>query len=443
MSVEMFDLGRRLRAAAEGRAVWTRTTTLHPLPADPVIVGVQGQGQDVELRLARAGVELTAEPACAIQALADLGVGLSLAAPPTLVVATGAHLDLLVSLAREDQESPTATSAAAVVGWWQSRSEHPTSGAVQVLTRDLAQRMVLGVSPQAEEEPASWAAWLGLSSTGTALLAELAQVARSGDPVPGAESLPQADQWSWNAAVKRAGQGKDWRAVDTFAEAALGLRTRCDAAELFDSLRLDDPAEAQRATYTGDAVTGAVVACGGGEAVLVVPRALSRLRPGAKVTGWHGTPDNISRRDLYAVLDAELSQARALARHLEDRAEASGTAADLDAAKQARAQAQALFREIKEMDSMIVSSAVVAGSRIRPGGMLEVRLVDVVCRPREPQPGAVLTVRPARIAPSLQDRGRRMVRTSVLTSGNWLAGRGRPVPVRRPVPLAITVAAAD
>ena len=443
MSVEMFDLGRRLRAGAEGRPVWTCTTSLHPQPVDPVIVDVQGTGADVEFRLSRGGVERRTGAQGVVEALADLGVGLSLEVPPTLVVASAAHLDALVDLARADQPSQASTSASAVVGWWQARSEHPTSGAVVVLTRDLAQRMVLGTSPQAERDLDTWAAWLGITSTGVALLAELGAIARQGGVPKDAAGLPEADLRSWRAAVERAGKGKDWRAVDTFAEAALGLRTRCDAADLAESLRLDDPAQALRATYTGDAVTGAVASCSEGTVTLVVPRAMSRLRTGAAVTGWRGAPDNISRRDLYLALSTEINEARALARELEAVAKEHDTTANHQAAKQARAEARALYDRLRDMDSMVVSSGTVAGARIRRDGMLELRLIDVVCRPCAPQPGAVVTVRPARVVPSFQQNGRRTLRLSVHSSGNWLAGRGRPVAVRRAVPLAITIAAAD
>lgn len=445
MSAQLFDLGRRLRAADEGRPVLICTTSLHQPATDPVIVHLEHSKDDLQTTLTHGGQQITGTASTLLADLATLGIQATGPNFPTLVVATSADLTALVDVARKDHPTRAEVSAAHVIGWWHARSEHPASGAVIVLTRALSQRYTLGTPPKDQRDLATWIQWLGVPNPDpTTAMATLTALARHGHTNPQAPTLFLTDTKSWAYAVREHDKGHDWRKPDTFAKAALGLTTRCDSSELADSLHLDDPAVALRASFTGDTITGTIIDTTPNAFTLHSPRALSRLRPGTKITGWVGNPDNINARLTHDNIRRTYLDAQAAAREAEALAEASGDVRDKREAREAREWARELYRAYKASDVLVVSSGVIASVSMQRDESLRVEVEDVVLHPRGPLcVGEVVTLRPARVVPAMQQQRRRKVSEAVHKQGNWVAGRGLPLVPRRAVPLAITVAAAD
>ena len=159
-----------------------------------------------------------------------------------------------------DPESEHA-DAAAVVGWWAQRADHPGTGAVLDVVSACAARWVLGVPPVQERDIAVWRQWLGVVDRGPQGLLDMAglissaatcrawrqwpkMIAPPGTRSPLASPIPTL-RW-------------DWRRRDSRREAALGLASRCDAVELYESLRLGDPLVATRESFAGTVVTGTI-----------------------------------------------------------------------------------------------------------------------------------------------------------------------------------------
>jgi hypothetical protein len=77
-------------------------------------------------------------------------------------------------------------------------------------------------------------------------------------------------------------------------EAALGLATRCDAAELYESLRLGDPLVATRESFSGTVVSGIVTAASARALIEVSLDYLAcRLREVAASEGFLGFPRDV------------------------------------------------------------------------------------------------------------------------------------------------------
>ena len=116
MSIALFDLGQRLRAATLGRPVARSAFAPVLSPTDPVAVTVIGTGEHALVRAAD-GVHVTAGSGlAALSALGELGVALG-PEPRTLVVPDRDTLSRLVELARAtDPASPVAEPAAVVAG---------------------------------------------------------------------------------------------------------------------------------------------------------------------------------------------------------------------------------------------------------------------------------------------------------------------------------------
>src|SRR4051812_25928698 len=81
--------------------------------------------------------------------------------------------------------------------------------------------------------------------------------------LPGLTSLMEDDRAAWDLFAARLADARsnwDWRRRDNRREAALGLASRCDATELYASLRLGDPLIATRESFAGSVVCGVVTA---------------------------------------------------------------------------------------------------------------------------------------------------------------------------------------
>lgn len=378
MSTAAYDLGRRLRAAND-RSPIANLSHAPCLPPDrPVAVQV-GEGCDgPTLEVATIEGSWTATGPRALRALREAGVALE-EFHRTLVVADLGTLDVLTTLARACANDPELGQVAATVGWWATRAEHPGSGATLVLLDALRQRWTLGVSRELESDVDLWATWLNVSGNGAGLLLGLAREVAHGATLPGLLDVHEQDGGSWRWLRDHA---STWHLADGRGQAALGLTTRCDAADLYASLLLDDPLAAARATYSGEVVTGEVVATG---PILVrADRPLSRLRAGADVDTWPGEAHQVARTAL---------------------------------------------------------SGRITATAVDPTGALFLTLSGTGRQSAEV--GSRITLRPRRVSIHQQRRARALRSTRQKASANWLSTRQCPTPARREVPLDIAIAAAD
>jgi hypothetical protein len=393
MSVALFDLGQRLRAATLGRPVARSVFAPVLPPTDPVAVTLIGTGEHALVRAAD-GVHVTAGSGpAALSALGELGVALG-PEPRTLVVPDRNTLSRLVELARAtDPASPLAEPAAAV-GWWDQRADHPGTGAVLDVTAACSARWVLGTPPADERQLAVWRHWLGIRDAGPAGQLELATAVSAGETLPGLEAFAEDDQRSWEYFTARVADPTapwNWRARDNRREAALGLATRCDAAELYASLRLGDPLVATRESFGGTVVSGTVSALPARSVVeLTLDHLACRLREHAAVEGFPGHP-----RDLPA----------------------AGSTAWV------RGQ--------------------VAATRVTADERLVITIDEAIVRGGAARLGQRLTLRPRSVDPRQQRSGRQELHRRYAARRSWLSGGAPPTPRRRDVPLDVVVAAAE
>jgi hypothetical protein len=393
MSVALFDLAQRMRAATLGRPVLRCAFAPVLPPANPIAVTVSGTGEGAQVR-ATDGARLTsAYGPTALQALVDLGVGLS-PEPRTLVVSNRAALACLLELARAtDRDAPTAAAAAAV-GWWEQRAAHPGTGAVLQVTSACAARWALGAPPADDRDQAVWRRWLGVADPGPGGLLELADRVASGRPLPGLDACAEQDRASWTYFVGRiadASKPWDWRTRDNRREAALGLATRCDAAELYESLRLGDPLIATREAFGGTVVSGLITSVPAqGEIEVTLDRLACRLREDTDVDGYPGRPDQVPTN-----LGRPWFHGRVVA------------------------------------------------ARVRADGQLVLGLRDVVVRSGPPRRGQRLTLRPRAVDPRRQRSNRQELHRRYAARRSWLSGGAPPAPRRRDVPLDVVIAAAE
>lgn len=378
MSTAAYDLGRRVRAAQTGRPI-ANLTHAPCLPPDRPVAVVVAEGPDgVLLDVATAEGSHTASGPRALRALRDAGIDLG-ESHRTLIVPDQATLDALLTLARASASDPELADVAATVGWWSTRAEHPGSGAVTVLVDALPQRWTLGVEREQERELDVWMAWLGTGGDGAAALLILAHEVASGTTLPGLLDVHEQDCASWRWLREHR---DTWYRVDGRGQAALGLTTRCDAADLYASLLLDDPLAAARAAYSGEVVTGEVVSTG--PIVVRADRPLSRLRVGNDVDTWPGEAHQVA----HTALSGQISS----------------TTVDLT-------------------------------------GALHIVLTGTGRQSAEI--GSRLTLRPRRVSVHQQRRSRTLRGVRQKATSNWLATRECPAPARREVPLDIAIAAAD
>ena len=150
---------------------------------------------------------------------------------------------------------------------------------------------------------AVWRGWLGVADPGPRGLLELAASVSTGTTLPGLDALSEEDGVSWDAFLARMTDPTsrwDWRRRDSRREAALGLASRCDAAELYESLRMGDPLVAIRESFGGTVVSGVITALPSRSILEVTLDQLTcRLRERTAVEGFAGYP-----RDLPPALTA-------------------------------------------------------------------------------------------------------------------------------------------
>jgi hypothetical protein len=393
VSVALFELGQRLRAAALRRPVARCAFTPVLPPVDPVAVTVEGTDERVLVRAADASGVTTGHGATALSALTDLAVSPE-AEPRTLVVASRVALSRLVDLAVQTEPESACAATAAVVSWWAQRADHPGTSVVVDVVSACAERWVLGLPPAAEREVVVWRDWLGVADRGPRGLLALAAAVSSGPSLPGLESIAEDDRSSWEAFVARVTDPKspwDWRRRDSRREAALGLATRCDTTELYESLRLGDPLVAVRELFEGTVVTGRVTAVPSRMSVEVTLDQLAcRLRESAAVEGFPGFPQDLPPAGSSAIIRGR-----------------------------------------------------VAETRVSPRERLVVIIEDAIIRANSVRVGQRITLRPRSVDPRQQRSGRHELHRRYAARRSWLSGGPAPSPRRRDVPLDVVISAAE
>ncbi len=387
MTVEWFDLGQRLRAAHAGTP--QPRLTHAPLTRSPRPVAVRARitgGDQVSITATAPGQPTrTATGRDGLDLLGSLGVTITAAAPSTLVTDDPATLGRLHRLALSAPQDCDHDAVGAHIAWWRDRADFPGGRAVADLLAACRTRWVLGTTPAAENLPATWRTWLGITDDSTAGLLELHTRLTDGHPLPWLDTLAQDDLYSYGPAQAEHSDGWDWRRPDTTSRAALGLRSRCDAADLYAAALLTDPLHRLRAVHTGHVVTGTAHPRGDRlkKVEVTCSRLDARLRPGNELTGWVGHPHTFGAAPFSATVAASTVQAGSLVLTL------TGT-----------------------------TGAV-------------------------PHDGQTITLTPAPPNPYRQRAGRATYRSLYSARRSWLTTGRTPTTRRRPVPLDVLVAGAE
>jgi hypothetical protein len=391
VSVALFDLGQRLRSATLGCPVARAAFAPVLPPVDPVAVAVTGSGDHLLVQATDGPrLEIASGPS-ALSALTNLDVTPG-ADPRTLVIANRDALTRLHELAYATVLTSANSGAAAVVNWWAQRADHPGTGAVMDLVTACSARWTLGVPPAHERELTIWRQWLGIGDRGPRGLLELAGRVSKAPTLPGLTAIAEEDRASWDVFTARLADPRsnwDWRRRDSRREAALGLASRCDATELFASLRLGDPLVATRESFAGSVVYGVVTAVAARVVEVTANQSACRLREQTAVEAFPGRP-----MDLPPALTS----------------------------------------------SPLVRGEV-AATRVDGTGRLVITIDSSTVRPTNV--GQRLTLRPRSVDPRQQRGGRQELHRRYAARRSWLSGGAAPTPRRREVPLDVVVAAAE
>lgn len=383
MSADWFDLGQRFRAASIG-VVQPRLlhAPAHRSP-HPVAVRASVAGHRITVTAATATApSASATGPEALALLGSLGVTLAALSPATLVTDQPTTLGLLTRLAATTSPGGVHDDVAAHIAWWRDRVDYPGGLAVMDTVAACRARWVTGRAPMTESDPGVWRHWLDVPDDSPAGLLTIHQHITAGAPLGWLDTLAEDGTWAYGAAQRDHADGRDWRRPDTTSRAATGLRSRCDAADLYAAALLTDPMYRARAVHTGHVVTGTAHPLGDKlrRCEVTSDRLDARLRPGNEVLWWIGTPTT------------------------------NGPTA-----------------------TATVSSAAVLG------GNLVLTLAGVA----GPVSGQPITLAPAPPNPHRQRAGRRAYRALYATRQSWLTTGRTPTLSRRPVPLDVLVAAAD
>lgn len=293
MTAEWFDLGQRLRAAHAGHPVPRLQHAPLSRVLRPVAVRARRHGAHVSVTAAAPGQPpATATGPAALDLLGSLGVTLTAPSPATLVTDDPATLRSLYRLALTASADGDADTVAAHISWWRNRADYPGGRCVVDTLAACRTRWALGAGPSAEQHPGPWRTWLGVPDDSVTGLLDLHTLLTAGPPLPWLDVLAEDDVWSYGPAQSQYSDGLDWRRPDSTSRAALGLRSRCDGADLYAAALLSDPLYRRRAVHTGHVVTGTAKPLGDKlrRVEVICTRLDCRLRPGNDLTGWVGHP---------------------------------------------------------------------------------------------------------------------------------------------------------
>ena len=388
MTAEWFDLGQRLHASATHQVVARLAHTPVAAAARPVAVrATTTRGGLLVAAADPSGAVHSAYDRPALAMLAALGVTITAPTPATLVTDSPATLALLHRLARTAERDDADDDVAAHIAWWRDRADFPGGHAVVDLASSCRDRWVTGQDPAAEDHLETWRSWLGVSDPSITGLLTLYRLLCTGSPLPVLAVLSEDTAYTWGSAQQAHADGLDWRWPDTTSRAAFGLRSRCDAADLYASGLLSDPGYRRRAVHTGHVVTGRAERPDEADrrrsCRVVCDRLDVRLRPGTQVTGWTGTPSD----------EPDVRYAGAV------------SAADVQAG------------------SLVLTVSGLTGSL--------------------PDHGDPVTLHQAPVQPSRLRAASKAYRSLYAARRSWLTTGKTPTPTRRPVPLDVLVAGAE
>jgi hypothetical protein len=221
--------------------------------------------------------------------------------PPQLVIPDAASMGALVMLARAHHAAAeqTVRAAAAVVGWWHDRTGYPGTNAVINLLNHSRQRFITGSTPDAERSAAHWRSTFG-AQPGVLGLRQWARKISAGVPLSALEPVHTDDLYTYQQAAKRHAKGQNWTTPEPPPVAAMGLRARCDTADLFDAALMADRLWRHRAVHTGHVTGGVVVDATKASLTARCARLDSRLRAGSAIEGWIGGLDNYERATTFS-----------------------------------------------------------------------------------------------------------------------------------------------
>ena len=295
MTVEFYDLAQRLAAEKAGKPVLRVAQALFTLTPAAVFV----EAHTTEKGAIRAtltppvGAPTTVTGGAILPALARAGAQMDPTQPPAqLVMADGATLAVLASVARTHHKDadPRVRAASAVIGWWVDRAGYPGTNAVINLLAHSRQRFITGAPPEAERHAAHWRSALAVPG-----LRQWAQRVGAGVPLDALTPIQEDDAYTFTAACKRFDKGYSWTVPEPPPVAAMGLRARCDTADLWEAALLSDRLWRHRAVHTGHVTGGEVVATTKATFTVRCRRLDARLRSGSDVLGWSGGLDSYDR----------------------------------------------------------------------------------------------------------------------------------------------------
>jgi len=304
MTVEFFDLARRLYAAKTGKPVLQVAAALFTVSPEAIFVDArQNASGKVKATVCRLGGKpSTAGGVAALRALAAAGAVMDPQRPPAqLITPDGTTLAALGQIARSASrhDDDTVRAASAVVGWWIDRDGYPGTNAVVNLLAHSRQRYITGTIPSRERNAAYWRNDVFTAGDSIAGLAVWAARISEGDELAMMASIREDDAYSYRAASERFAKGWDWTRPEPAPVAAMGLRVRCDTADLWDAALRSDRLWRHRAVHTGHVTGGEVVFANRAIFTIRCPRMDSRLRPGSDVVGWSNGVDSYDKATLF------------------------------------------------------------------------------------------------------------------------------------------------
>lgn len=386
MTAAWYDLGQRLHAARSGHPAARLAHSPVPRISNPVAVRARRRGATVRVTAAAPGsAERAASGDGALALLHDLGVRITGGAWRTLVTDDTATLPALAVLATAAGRDGEQADTAAHIAWWADRGDFPGSSAVVPLITGCRERWITGDPPDTETRAATWRAWLGVPDESCAGMLSLLALLHAGPALKLLDRIERDETASWGRARQAHASQRDWRQPDSPGRAAIGLRARCDTAELYAAARLTDPLYRHRAVHTGHVVTGTARVIPGRRPALdlTCDRLDGRLRAGSEITGWAGRPE------------------------------------DTD---------PPAFRGVVSGAAVTAGALVLAITEISGGNV--------------PASGARVTVHPAAPSDYAFTSGRNRLIDLYQQRGSWLTTGRAPAVARRDVPLDVIVAAA-